>query len=120
MSKEDWSCLSILGDKEALKKCAERYMMHYGAYPSCFVVSDVLYLVQFIVRSSVKYLVNLRDKNDWRIGCVNTVLQAVLKLLSMANCDIGDLFSFMEVEDVVIFLLLLDIGLLLQNIASQF
>ena len=46
-------------------------------------------------------MMNQHKQDELPIGSVQTVLKPLIKLLRLGNCDIWDLFGFLEVEDVV-------------------
>ena len=46
-------------------------------------------------------MMNQHKQDELPIGSVQTVLKPLIKLLRLGNCDIWDLFGFLEVEEVV-------------------
>lgn len=93
--------LIVLNDEAKLKACAERYRKGSGVQPSRWCCHSPFYVVQSVVREATVFLMSVKKTESDLPGTFAPYLESMSALLAEGHCHIWDLFSFMEVEQIV-------------------
>lgn len=93
--------LTVLNDEAKLKECAERYRKGSGVQPSRWYPSVLPLVVQYVIREATTFLMLLKKTDSDLPGTTIAYLKSMSSLLAEGHCYVWDLFSFMEVEQIV-------------------
>ena len=93
--------LIVLNDEAKLKACAERYRKGSGVQPSRWCNHSPFYVVQSVIREATVFLMTVKKTDSDLSGTFASYLKSMSALLAEGHCHIWDLFSFMEVDQIV-------------------
>ena len=103
MDEQVHQFLIVLNDETKLKECAERYRNGSGVQPSRCCTHTRSRVVQSVIREATTFLMTVKKTDSDLSGTLVSYLKSMSTLLVEGHCNIWDLFSFMEVEQIVEF-----------------